>query len=168
MQDVSVSIVLQALSNAKAAAIFDSVAVSEVDRKFLLIHLNLTPKEYYSRITCLLKAGLITRINGKYYITSFGKVISHAQAIIGIALADYWKLSAIDSLQSSHSLPFEEFCRIVNNLVTDNFIRQVLTHSTPISVDEPQNTGDLISAKVLKHRGRTNSKTSGKVRNINA
>lgn len=154
IQLISVSSVLLALSDPKVLAIFDSIALSEVDREFLVSHLNLSPKEYYSRVSRLLKAGVITRKNGKYSVTSFGKLISHAQNLIGVALTNYWKLSAIDSLQASCSLPLEEYRRIVNSLVNDNWIREVLTRESPNNIAEPQHLGDGISPSIQTHQRR--------------
>jgi predicted transcriptional regulator len=49
----------------------------------------------------LVKAGLIIRRNGNYFLTSFGKVVYEAQMLIGKAKQSYWKLKAIDSIESS-------------------------------------------------------------------
>ena len=45
----------------------------------------------------LINAGLVRRINGKYFVTSFGKVVYKAQELIGMAVQYSSKLKAIDS-----------------------------------------------------------------------
>ena len=46
----------------------------------------------------LVNAGLITKENDKYFVTSFGKVVYKAQELIGMAVQYSSKLKAIDSL----------------------------------------------------------------------
>ena len=78
-----------------------------------------------SRMT---KTGLIQRKNGKYFLTSLGKVTYKAQTMIENALTDYWKLKAIDSLDSSINtrLSQEEHDKILNTLIDDQQIKQIL------------------------------------------
>jgi len=58
----------------------------------------LTRKQYYSRLSALLKAGIVKRVKGKYSLTAFGVIVYHAQGIIGKAVDEYWKLKTIDLL----------------------------------------------------------------------
>jgi hypothetical protein len=48
----------------------------------------------------LMNAGLVKRINGKYFVTSFGKVVYKAQELIGMGIQCSSKLQAIDSVES--------------------------------------------------------------------
>ena len=52
----------------------------------------------------LINAGLVRRINGKYFVTSFGKVVYKAQELIGTAVQYSSKLKAIDSVESPAQL----------------------------------------------------------------
>jgi predicted transcriptional regulator len=63
--------------------------------------MNLSTKQYYSRISGLLNIGLIKRHKRRYSITHLGKVVYDAQMIIGKALAYYRKLKAIESIEKS-------------------------------------------------------------------
>lgn len=49
----------------------------------------------------MIKAELIKRQNGKYFLTSFGKIVYDFQAKVGHAVTNYWKLKAIDSFEIS-------------------------------------------------------------------
>lgn len=75
------------------------------------------------------KVGLIQRKNGKYFLTSLGRVTYQAQTMIENALTDYWKLKAIDSLDSSTNmgLPRDERDKILNTLIDNQKIRQILS-----------------------------------------
>ena len=62
-------------------------------------------------------AGLITRTNGKYSLSSFGKIAYEAQTLIGKAKQNYWKLKAIDSIESSvHGPSSDERGKIIDTL----------------------------------------------------
>lgn len=117
----SVFDVLKALSDPKVLAIFNIIALSN------LSHLNLSTRACHYRVSRLLRTGVISRKNGKYSVTSFGLLVHHAQNLIGLALNSYWKLSAIDSLESSHSIPRHEYNKIVSNLLSDDKIKEILT-----------------------------------------
>ena len=90
--------------------------------------MNLTTKQYYSRISGLLNTGLIKRHKGKYSITLFGKVVYDTQMIIGKALTHYWKLKAIESIEMSSNvrLPKEELTQLINTLIDNYSIKDIL------------------------------------------
>ena len=69
----SVSDVLKKISDDKALTLFNSIAVSNGDRYPPLKEMNLTTKQYYSRIAGLVDVGLIKRNNGKYFSYTNGK-----------------------------------------------------------------------------------------------
>ena len=135
----SVFDVLKALSDPKVLAIFNIIALSNVNRGFLLSHLNLPTRACHYRVSRLLRTGVISRKNGKYSVTSFGLLVYHAQNLIGLALNSYWKLSAIDSLESSHSIPHHEYNKIVSNLLSDGKIKEILTREREtINIVDPR------------------------------
>jgi predicted transcriptional regulator len=51
--------------------------------------MNLTPEQYYSRLSGLMATGLIRRKNGKYSLTLIGKIVYDAQINVGKALSYY-------------------------------------------------------------------------------
>src|SRR5215210_288418 len=114
----SITSILKKISDDKALTLFNSIAVSNGDRYIPLKEMNLTTKQYYSRISGLLKAGLVKRHKGKYFLTLLGKIVYDAHLIIGKALNYYWKLSAIESIvASSNGLPKEEILKLVDALI---------------------------------------------------
>jgi predicted transcriptional regulator len=67
---------ISTISEEGALSLFQAVALSENDNTNVLIaKLRLGHRQYYSRIEKLMHIGLIRRINGKYSLTSFGKIV---------------------------------------------------------------------------------------------
>jgi predicted transcriptional regulator len=83
---VSVSGILSAISNDKSLVLFNTIALAGGDTSILISRLNLTRKQYYSRMSDLTNAGVIRRKNGNYFLTSLGKVVYDAQELIGKAV----------------------------------------------------------------------------------
>ena len=71
----SISLILKKISDDKTLTLFNSIAVSDGDKYIPLKEMNLTTKQYYSRVSGLLDAGLIKRHKGKYSLTLLGKVV---------------------------------------------------------------------------------------------
>ena len=128
----SVSDVLKKISDDKALTLFNSIAVSNGDRYLPLKEMNLSTKQYYSRISGLVNAGLIKRHKGMFFLTLLGKVVYDTQMTIGKALTYYWKLKAIESVEMSSNvrLPNEERTQLINALIDDHLIKDILIKET--------------------------------------
>ena len=124
----SITDILKKISDDKSLNLFNRIADSDGDTYTLLKEMNLTTKQYYSRVTRLLNTGLIKRHKGKYSITLFGKVVYDAQMIIGKALTYYWKLKAIESVKMSSDVRFpkEELTQLINAMIDNHFIKDIL------------------------------------------
>ena len=72
---ISVADVLKAFSDKRSLALFKIVTLTKPNSEILISKTKLTRKQYYSRMSKLMKANLIKRINGKYTLTAFGKLI---------------------------------------------------------------------------------------------
>jgi hypothetical protein len=122
----SVANILNAISDDKSLVLFKTIAIDSSD--FLISKVNLSCKQYYSRISNLIKSDLISRKNKRYFLTSFGKIVYDAQKRIEMAAEDHWKLKAIDSIERSDNrgLPAEEFKEIIDNLIKNQQIRDIL------------------------------------------
>jgi hypothetical protein len=78
-------------------------------------------------MSALTNAGLISRSNGKYSLTSFGKVVYEAQLLIEKAKQNYWKLRAIDSVCSSaQGMSAEERSKIIETLIVEDDLKEIL------------------------------------------
>jgi predicted transcriptional regulator len=106
--------------------------------------MNLTTKQYYSRISGLLSVGLIRRDKGKYSLTLLGKVIYDAQLTIGKALTYHWKLKAIESIEMSDSvksgLPEGELAKLIDSLIDNHQIKDILMKSICVPSSERRAT----------------------------
>jgi hypothetical protein len=119
----SISTILKKISDDKSLTLFNSIAISNGDRSFHCREMGLTPKQYYSRISDLMAAGLIRRNNSKYSITLLGRVVYEAHLNIGKALAYYWKMKAIESIDLSSPgarLPKEELKQLIIALIDNH------------------------------------------------
>lgn len=120
--NISIENVLRALSADKSLVLFNTIALASFDRDILMSRLGFTRKQYYSRLSALIGAGLIKRQNKKPFLSSLGKIVYDAQLIIGKALQNYWKLVAIDSAE----LPDTERKKIIEVLIENPKIRESL------------------------------------------
>jgi predicted transcriptional regulator len=120
--------ILKKISDDKTLTLFDSIAVSNGDKYIPLKEMNLSTKQYYSRVSGLLNAGLIKRRKGKYSLTLLGKVVYDSHMTIGKALTYYWKLRAIESIEmtSGTRVPKEELTQLVDALIDNHFIKGIL------------------------------------------
>ena len=118
--------ILKAIADDKSLVLFDNIANAGGDTDILIRRLDLTRKQYYSRISALLKTGLISRKSRQYNLTSLGKIVYDAQLMIGRAANTFWKLKAIDSLETEHKLPAEERNKIINTLIDNQDIIKIL------------------------------------------
>jgi hypothetical protein len=141
--------VLSAIFERNASDIFRFIASTQSNSDILLTRLKLTRKQFYSRMSLLIKAGLVKKERGSYLLTAFGKVIHSAQldleAKFQIALDNYWKLKAIDSLQMSSG---EERKRVISALIDDQEIKRALLNEEPALSTEPVKPLELVESRL--------------------
>jgi len=132
---ISIADVLDTISDDKSLVLFNTIALSNSDGSDILIsNLKLTRKQYYSRISKLVKVDLVVRRNRKYFLTSLGKIVYDAQKIIGNAVGDYWKLKAVDTLEITDEMPKEEYNKIINALIENEKIKEgLIIKSYPVA-----------------------------------
>ncbi|MFL6331100.1 MAG: hypothetical protein ACJ705_08810 [Nitrososphaeraceae archaeon] len=119
--------VLKAICDNRSLELFRIVALAKQDTDTLISKTKLTRKQYYSRVSSLMNAGLIKRKNGKHTMSAFGKVIYYTTLLtIENAVNYYWKLKAIDSFEISNNLTSEEREKVIDNLIDNHEIKTVL------------------------------------------
>ena len=116
------------ISNDKSLTLFNSIAVSNGAKHLPLKEMDLTTKQYYSRVSGLLNAGLIKRHKGNYSLTLLGKVVYDSHMTIGKALTYYWELKAIESIEMSSDVrfSFENLTRLIDALIDNRSIKDIL------------------------------------------
>jgi predicted transcriptional regulator len=122
----TVDSVLASISDKQSLELFRYIAGTNGDSESLRAKINLTRKQYYSRLSRMTKAGIVKRKNGRHSLTAFGKVIYDAQTIIEKAVNSYWKLKAVDSLDMSEDLPKEERLKLIDNILDNKDIKEIL------------------------------------------
>jgi predicted transcriptional regulator len=126
----STASVLRAIADDKSMELFSTVALETIDSKNLKSRTKLTRKQYYSRLSRMIKVGLVRRKNGKYILTTFGKIVYESKVTIENALINYWKLKAIDSLETSNEVPKEEQQKLIEALLDNEEIRGILVRGS--------------------------------------
>ena len=118
--------VLRTIADDKSIELFTTVALETIDSKNLKSRTKLTRKQYYSRLSRMTSAGLVRRKNGKYILTTFGRIVYDSKVTIENALTNYWKLKAIDSLETSNEVPKEEQQKLIETLLENEKIKAIL------------------------------------------
>ncbi|HEY7082055.1 MAG TPA: hypothetical protein VH500_20375 [Nitrososphaeraceae archaeon] len=121
-----ISEVLDAIADDKALTMFNTIALNAGKSDILISTLDLTRKQFYSKIERLIRHGLISRRNGRYYLTTLGKVVYELQNTLGVALDNYWRLKAIDSLQNPPSLPHSQLNQLVDSLLENAVLKNMI------------------------------------------
>ena len=128
---VSVVEILEAISDVKSLKLFNTIATKGGNSEDLSVQLKLSRKEYYSRMSRLMKTGMVKRKNGKHFLTAFGQIVYDALVTVKKAVESYWKLKAIDSIDLSDEITVKERDKIIHTLLDDVEIREILSkHAT--------------------------------------
>ena len=115
------------LSDNISVGLFTMIAHERISSITLRNNVKITRKQYYSRLSKLINAGLIKRSNGRLILTAFGKLVYQVQKTIEDASANQWKLRAIDSIELSDDLPTEERRKLLESLIDNKQIRDILS-----------------------------------------
>ena len=124
---VSVVEILEAISDVKSLKLFNTIATKGGSSEDLSVQLKLSRKEYYSRMSRLMKTGMVKRKNGKHFLTAFGKIVYDALVTVKKAVESYWKLKAIDSIDLSDEITVKERDKLIHTLLDDVEIREILS-----------------------------------------
>jgi len=123
---LTVTDILESISDEKALGLFKTIALAKPDSEILITKTQLSRKQYYSRMSVLMRSGLVKRNKGRYALTAFGKVIYDIEITIEIALENLWKLRAVDLVQVEEALSKEEQTKILDTLIDSAKIKDVL------------------------------------------
>ena len=131
--------VLSAISDNRSLSLFNVIGITSSSPSSDIGHpngeisisrLNLTRKQYYTRINQLRNVGLISKKRARFFLTSLGRVVYETQKTIGLAIQNRWKLQAIDLLENSlptNRMPINGRQKVINTLLGDcETIRDIL------------------------------------------
>ena len=122
----SVGDIIQSISDSKSLDLFRSIAKGSVESEELKETKGLSRKQFYTRTSQLLKQGLIQRNKGSFSLTCLGAIVYHAQSVIEAGVNNYWKLKAIDSIQSSADIGEHERTKLIKTIIDDSGIESIL------------------------------------------
>jgi predicted transcriptional regulator len=114
---------LNAMADEKALHLLDTLSAKEYESEAIVFRLNISRKAYYLRMARLVKLGIVRRRRGKYSLTIFGKILHELQTIIDILVNNYWKLKALDELETTTGIPMDERKKIIDSLIDNETIR---------------------------------------------
>jgi predicted transcriptional regulator len=117
--------VLDAISDQTSYNIFKIIKNNAANSETLRDELNISAKQSYDRIVKLIDTGLVKRNDGCYSITSFGRLVFHAQAKVAKAIGNLSKLKMVDAIRSS-DLPKDEHTKLIDELIDDDELREMI------------------------------------------
>ena len=129
MHDSRKSILNGILADRTCREIFMLAAIQDNKSDVFITRLKLTRRQWYKRSYTLIKLGILERKNGRYILTSFGKIIHSAylkfETKVDIALKYYYALMAIDSIDADSDSD-KEHAKIIDKLIEDKDIKMIV------------------------------------------
>ena len=126
IEGISVGDIIHSISDSKSLDLFCSIAKGNMESEELKETKGLSRKQFYTHTSQLLKQGLIQRSKGSFSLTSLGIIVYHAQLVIEAGVNNYWKLKAIDSIESSGEIVEQERVKIIKTILDDNTVQNIL------------------------------------------
>jgi hypothetical protein len=90
-------------------------------------------KVFYSRTHELKQAGLIFRANGRYTLSSLGKIVYSSLQLMIKAISQRWILDSIDVLERASDLNVRQ--KMLDFTITDQTIKNMLSTQRAVVVD---------------------------------
>ena len=125
----AVAKIFESLSDEQSVILFTTIATGDINSIELRSKISLTRKQYYSRLSRMIRVGLIRRRSGKLVVTAFGKIVFRSQKIVENANNNQWKLKVLDSIDVSEELPREERRKLLDNLIENKQLKEILSES---------------------------------------
>jgi hypothetical protein len=122
----SLANVFDCLSDEQSVMLFTTIALKSIDSIELRSKISLTSKQYYSRLSRMMRVGLIKRRNRKLVVTTFGKIMYELQKVARDACNSQWRLKVLDSVEASGELPKEERLKLLDNLIESAQLKEIL------------------------------------------
>ena len=123
----SVANIFESLSDEQSIMLFTTIAIGGINSVELRRKVSLTRKQYYSRLSRMVRAGLIKRRSGKLVVTAFGRIVFKSQKIVEDANKNQWKLKVLDSIDASDELPREERVKLLDSLIENERLKEILS-----------------------------------------
>jgi predicted transcriptional regulator len=148
----STASILRTIADDKSLQLFTTVALETIDSKNLKSKTKLSRKQYYSRLSRMTRAGLVRRKNGNYILTTFGRIVYESKVTLEIALNNYWKLKAIDSIEISNELPKEEQQKLIETLLDNEELKEIIMKDFSPHEQEQEQEKNYVHSSLITHR----------------
>jgi hypothetical protein len=122
----SVANIFNSLSDEQSVMLFATIATKSIGSVELRSKISLTRKQYYSKLSRIIRAGLVRRRKGKLVVTTFGKIVFNSQKVIEDANNCQWKLKVLDSIDVKE-ISQEERGKLLDDLVDNKHIKEILS-----------------------------------------
>ena len=116
----SIMQILNAIRDIKSLNLFNALILGDQKAHDLMVKFSISRKEFYSRISKLIRVGMIKYTAGRYSITAFGRVIHEIQLALRIAVESYSKPYNSDPNNSSLNeigIEYDEQVMIANYVI---------------------------------------------------
>ncbi len=142
---VDISVISWILDDSHTLKILNYIAKSyeagEANGTFVPIsNTSLTRRQYYRRLSILVKRGLVVRNStGRYGITLFGRLLNTQIVTIKKLVDHYWKIKAIDSIEEATLKNVDsdrQFIGLVNSLIEDDCVKTLILSSYSLGVEQ--------------------------------
>jgi hypothetical protein len=119
---------MKLIMDGKSQLVFRTILLMSGESSDVLLNqLKLTRKQFYSRMTRLVKARLVRRHKGRYFLTSYGTIIYDIHRLLESAVKNYWELRSVDLIEANkENMPKEEHVKIIDQLITNHQIKKIL------------------------------------------
>src|SRR5918992_2889099 len=118
--------IFESLSDEQSVELFTIIAKEGINSIELRTKAPLSRKQYYSRLSKMIRVGLVKRRSGKLVLTAFGKIVFKSQKIVEAASSSQWKLKVLDSIDVAEDIPKEERRKLLDNLIENKEIKEIL------------------------------------------
>jgi hypothetical protein len=119
--------VLQAISDPLSLELLEAVAKKAATSDDYMQMLDISRKQYYGRSSRLVNADLIKPIDGRYFLTSFGKLVYQAQLKISVAARCASELRMIDAIKLHSGLSDNEQKNLIDIIIVDSEIKKLIS-----------------------------------------
>ena len=100
----------------------------QVTSDFLLSQTKVTRKQFYSNMSKLVnKTGLVSRKQGRYALSNYGKVVFYSLNIMNKGAKHFWALRALDNDEFSKDIPPDQILEISARLIEDKDILKIVS-----------------------------------------
>lgn len=123
---MSVSEILESICDPKSLKLLQAISVKGLKSEDLAVQFRLSRKEFYSRMSRLIKLGMVKRKNKEHFLTAFGEVVFDGFVTIRKAAENDYKLRAIDSINLSSDIAKYERSKMIDSLFEDKKIKEIL------------------------------------------